>query len=162
MEVSFPTHNLFTEQALTKHKVDSLIAVEIRNWILKELKSEISILDILSPLPIQGLAVKIAEGSKILPAKLRVEATEKKTDEQETGANDEDEKAAEADAAATNADVPVKAEVVTTNVLELAMRPASETEPLEVTEAKVVETSVEVVKSETDAIATTISVTALS
>ncbi|KAH6677568.1 putative lovastatin nonaketide synthase [Halenospora varia] len=150
------------EQPLHAYGVDSLIAVEIRNWILKELKSEISILDILSPLPIQGLAVKIAEGSKILPAKLRVEASEKKTDEQETGANDEDEKAAEADAAATNADVPVKAEVVTTNVLELAMRPASETEPLEITEAKVVETSVEVVKSETDAIATTISVTALS
>jgi hypothetical protein len=52
--------------------VDSLIAVEVRNWVMKELKSDISILDILSPLPIHSLALKIGERSKILPAKLRI------------------------------------------------------------------------------------------
>jgi hypothetical protein len=39
---------------------------------MKELKSDISILDILSPLPIHSLALKIGERSKILPAKLRI------------------------------------------------------------------------------------------
>jgi hypothetical protein len=53
--------------------VDSLIAVEVRNWVMKEIKSDISILDILSPMPISQLARKIAEDSKLLPASFRPE-----------------------------------------------------------------------------------------
>jgi hypothetical protein len=53
--------------------VDSLIAVEVRNWVMKEIKSDISILDILSPMPISQLAHKIADGSKLLPASFKVE-----------------------------------------------------------------------------------------
>jgi hypothetical protein len=78
---------------LTHHQVDSLIAVEIRNWILKELKSEISIFDILSPMPIHILSTKISEGSKFLAAHLRLQIVEKKPDE-EIMANDEEEKVA--------------------------------------------------------------------
>jgi hypothetical protein len=43
---------------------------------LKELKADISIVDILSHLPIHSLALKISEGSKILPGKLRVEGAD--------------------------------------------------------------------------------------
>ena len=68
------------EQPLHAYGVDSLTAVEVRNWVMKELKSDISILDILSPLPIHGLSTKIAEGSKILPAKLRVEISVEKAE----------------------------------------------------------------------------------
>jgi hypothetical protein len=46
--------------------VDPLAVVEVRNWVLKELKADISIVDILSPLPIHSLALKISEGSKIV------------------------------------------------------------------------------------------------
>jgi hypothetical protein len=51
--------------------VDSLIAVEVRNWVLKELKSDISILDILSPMPIHKLTLKISEGSKLLASTIK-------------------------------------------------------------------------------------------
>ncbi|EHK97083.1 putative Lovastatin nonaketide synthase [Glarea lozoyensis 74030] len=81
------------EQPLYAYGVDSLIAVEIRNWILKELKSEISIFDILSPMPIHILSTKISEGSKFLAAHLRLQIVEKKPDE-EIMANDEEEKVA--------------------------------------------------------------------
>lgn len=58
---------------LHSYGVDSLIAVEVRNWVMKEIKSDISILDILSRMPISQLAHKIAEDSKLLPASFRPE-----------------------------------------------------------------------------------------
>jgi hypothetical protein len=68
----------FTKRVTNGCIVDSLIAVEVRNWVLKEIKSDISILDILSPMSIQNLSHKIAEGSKVLPFNLRVESVEGK------------------------------------------------------------------------------------
>lgn len=41
---------------------------------MKELKSEISILDILSAMPIHDLAMKISASSKLVSEQLRVEA----------------------------------------------------------------------------------------
>ncbi|KAE9375002.1 putative lovastatin nonaketide synthase [Stipitochalara longipes BDJ] len=70
------SEDINTEQPLHAYGVDSLIAVEVRNWVMKELKSDISILDILSPLPIHSLALKIGERSKILPARLRNAASD--------------------------------------------------------------------------------------
>ena len=49
--------------------VDSLVAVEIRNWFIKELRADVSVFDILGAIPISTLAVKIAENSKLLAEK---------------------------------------------------------------------------------------------
>jgi len=70
-EISFPPCHL--KILLTTSTVDSLVAVEIRNWVMKELKSEISILDILSAMPIHDLAMKISASSKLVSEQLRVE-----------------------------------------------------------------------------------------
>ncbi|KAI9728591.1 MAG: Type I Iterative PKS [Cirrosporium novae-zelandiae] len=51
---------------LHSYGVDSLVAVEIRTWIFKDLKSNVSLFDVLSAVPISALAEKIAGVSKLL------------------------------------------------------------------------------------------------
>lgn len=53
--------------------MDSLIAVEMRAWIAKEFHTEISVFDILSPVPLSGLAMKIVQESNLLPDRLKQE-----------------------------------------------------------------------------------------
>jgi len=55
-----------TNRPLHSYGVDSLVAVEIRNWVFKEIKSDLSIFDILSAVPITTLAQGIAAKSKLL------------------------------------------------------------------------------------------------
>ena len=47
--------------------VDSLVAMEMRNWIVRELKCNISLFDIMAHTPIIQLASAIARGSQALP-----------------------------------------------------------------------------------------------
>lgn len=60
--------NIDTHKPLRSYGVDSLVAVEIRNWTFREIKSEVSLFDILSAVPITALAEKIAAKSKLAPA----------------------------------------------------------------------------------------------
>jgi hypothetical protein len=46
--------------------VDSLQAVEIRNRALKNMRSDISVFDILSAMPLSDLAAKIAAKSQLV------------------------------------------------------------------------------------------------
>ncbi|KAE9372739.1 putative polyketide synthase, partial [Stipitochalara longipes BDJ] len=55
---------------LHSYGVDSLVAIEIRNWIFKVIKAEITVFDILSAVPINVLANRIATKSKLLPERL--------------------------------------------------------------------------------------------
>lgn len=50
------------ERSLPAYGINSLVAIEIRNWIFKEVKVDVAIFDLISPLPIQGLVEKIAKG----------------------------------------------------------------------------------------------------
>ena len=52
---------------LHSYGVDSLVAIEIRNWIFKDIKSNVSLFDVLSAVPISVLAEKIALKSNLLP-----------------------------------------------------------------------------------------------
>ena len=52
---------------LHSYGVDSLVAIEIRNWIFKDIKSNVSLFDVLSAVPISVLAEKIALKSTLLP-----------------------------------------------------------------------------------------------
>lgn len=48
--------------------VDSLKAVEVRNWIFKELRCDVSVFDLLSPVPLSKLALRIvAHGALTRP-----------------------------------------------------------------------------------------------
>jgi hypothetical protein len=75
--LSTSPEDIDVELPLYTYGVDSLIAVEIRNWTMTRLKSEVSIFDILSALPIKDLAAKMAIGSQLL----RVEARQQDSSE---------------------------------------------------------------------------------
>ncbi|KAL3471493.1 hypothetical protein BJX99DRAFT_250425 [Aspergillus californicus] len=51
---------------LYHYGVDSLAAVEMRNWVFREIKSEISLLEVMSASPISQLSQDIASRSKLL------------------------------------------------------------------------------------------------
>jgi hypothetical protein len=53
--------------------VDSLVAVDLRNWISRELATDIAIADILSPMPIQQLSLKIASCCSLIPKEVIAE-----------------------------------------------------------------------------------------
>lgn len=55
------------DKPLHSYGVDSLKAVEVRNWLFRELKCDISVFDILSPMSLAKLSMKIAAKSKFLP-----------------------------------------------------------------------------------------------
>ncbi|GFF58827.1 lovastatin diketide synthase LovF [Aspergillus lentulus] len=68
-----PVEDISNTQPLHSYGVDSLIAVEMRAWIAKEFHTEISVFDILSPVPLSGLAMKIVQESNLLPDRLKQE-----------------------------------------------------------------------------------------
>lgn len=63
-----PVEDLDTGKPVSTFGVDSLVAVEVRNWIFRECKADVSIFDVLSNVPLTALAGKIAAKSKLVPA----------------------------------------------------------------------------------------------
>lgn len=59
-----------SDRPLHFYGVDSLKAVEVRNWLFRELGCDVSVFDILSPMPLAELAIKIAGRSKYLNPEL--------------------------------------------------------------------------------------------
>jgi aryl carrier-like protein len=59
------------DQALFEVGVDSFKAVEIRNQVLRELKSDISVFEILSSMPLGELSGLIATRSQLLSAEAK-------------------------------------------------------------------------------------------
>jgi NADPH:quinone reductase-like Zn-dependent oxidoreductase/NAD(P)-dependent dehydrogenase (short-subunit alcohol dehydrogenase family) len=53
---------------LYSYGVDSLVALEVRNWITRELKANMALLDILAAEPMETFAAKIALKSKLMTA----------------------------------------------------------------------------------------------
>ena len=62
-----PVEDLDTGKPISTFGVDSLVAVEVRNWIFRECKADLSIFDVLSNVPLTALAGKIAAKSKLVP-----------------------------------------------------------------------------------------------
>ncbi|TAQ90647.1 hypothetical protein B7494_g1069 [Chlorociboria aeruginascens] len=60
--------DLDSSKPINAYGVDSLVAVEMKNWIFREIKADISIFDILSNVPIMLLGAKIAGKSTLIPA----------------------------------------------------------------------------------------------
>lgn len=52
---------------------DSLVAVEVRAWVLKEVRSDVSVFDILSNSPLTTLAAKIAAKSSLISVSVQME-----------------------------------------------------------------------------------------
>lgn len=64
--LSIDANDISESESITRHGADSLVAVELRNWILLELKANITMLDILAPRPIAEFALTVAKSSEII------------------------------------------------------------------------------------------------
>ncbi|KAI3541422.1 PKSN polyketide synthase for alternapyrone biosynthesis protein [Colletotrichum filicis] len=62
------------ERPLYSFGVDSLKAVEVRNWIFKELRCDVSVFDILSPSPLAKLGPRIVARSALTPPEIASQA----------------------------------------------------------------------------------------
>ncbi|KAI1307850.1 putative polyketide synthase [Xylaria venustula] len=61
-----PSTEIDTARPLHSYGIDSLVAIEIVNWALKELRSQITVFDIMAAVPITVTAGKIAAGSSLV------------------------------------------------------------------------------------------------
>ncbi|RMD42161.1 hypothetical protein DV735_g2940, partial [Chaetothyriales sp. CBS 134920] len=68
------------EKPLHTFGIDSLKAVEVRNWLFREAKADVSVFEILSPTPLNLLSIKIAAKSKFLSPELTRQAAEELVD----------------------------------------------------------------------------------
>jgi hypothetical protein len=68
-----PLEDLDPSKPVNAYGVDSLIAVELRNFIFREIKADMSIFDILSSIPLTMLSSKIAANSTLVQAAIESE-----------------------------------------------------------------------------------------
>ena len=66
--LSMPEGDIKIDKPIYAYGVDSLVAVEIRYWLLKELKAELAVFEILGSESISRLSVFTARRSEYLPA----------------------------------------------------------------------------------------------
>lgn len=71
--IMVPVTDIDTSKPVYTYGVDSLVAVELRNWLALELKSDISIFDLTSSAPITDVCKKIASRSHLVPAEAKEE-----------------------------------------------------------------------------------------
>lgn len=64
--LQMPPSEVDPAQPLYRYGVDSLTAIEVRNWISRELKANMALLEIVSAVPIREFAAKIAEKSQVV------------------------------------------------------------------------------------------------
>ena len=61
-----PVDNIDTSKAITEFGIDSLVAVELRNWIAREMESTIPILDLLANQSLLQLSATIGQKSRLV------------------------------------------------------------------------------------------------
>jgi zearalenone synthase (highly reducing iterative type I polyketide synthase) len=69
-ELQTAVENIDASQPLHSYGIDSLLAVEIRTWILVNLQAELSLFDVLGGGSIHALASRIVGISKTVPSDL--------------------------------------------------------------------------------------------
>ena len=61
-----PPSEVDPSRPMYHYGADSLVALEVRNWITKEMKANMALLEILAAVPMETFAVQIAKKSKLL------------------------------------------------------------------------------------------------
>lgn len=69
--ISLPVADINTAKPLYTYGVDSLVAVELRNWLATEIKTELSIFDLTGSAPICDVSRKIADRSHLVTAEVK-------------------------------------------------------------------------------------------
>ncbi|RFN48413.1 putative polyketide synthase [Fusarium flagelliforme] len=72
--LGMPAESIDASQSMAAYGLDSLVAVELRNWLFREAKADVAVFEVLGKGSLVALAGDIALKSKILPAALRKEA----------------------------------------------------------------------------------------
>lgn len=71
--ISVPIADINTANPVYTYGVDSLVAVELRNWLAMGIKSDLSIFDLTSNAPISEVSKKIASRSQLVPTEVKVQ-----------------------------------------------------------------------------------------
>jgi hypothetical protein len=61
-----PEADIDAGRPLSAYGVDSLVAVEVRNWVAREMAVEVSVFDVMQNVPMTQLAQNLADKSKLL------------------------------------------------------------------------------------------------
>lgn len=64
--LQMPPSEVDPGRPMYRYGVDSLVALEVRNWISKEMKSSVALLEVLAAVPMTVFAATIADKSEIL------------------------------------------------------------------------------------------------
>lgn len=68
-----PLEDISSEKSMSEYGMDSLVAVEMRNWLLRELDSTLPILELLANVSLLQLSMKIVRKSKLVDPALLLE-----------------------------------------------------------------------------------------
>ena len=68
--LQMPAEEIDTDRFLHSYGIDSLVAIELMNWALKEFKTTLTVFDVLAGVPISSFATKLAGKSSALPKEL--------------------------------------------------------------------------------------------
>ncbi|KAJ5654746.1 polyketide synthase [Penicillium lividum] len=74
-ELQTDIENIDGSQPLHSYGVDSLLAVEIRSWILMDVQADLSLFDVLGSGSIDTLGSRIAAASRAIPSRLKEDST---------------------------------------------------------------------------------------
>jgi len=85
--LSLPEDEIDSSRTMAAYGVDSLVAIELRNWLLKEMKADVPLFEITGYSSVMALSEKVARRSHLLPkdildAKNTSQNAEKVTQEQ--------------------------------------------------------------------------------
>ena len=61
-----PIEDISESRPMSEFGMDSLVAVEMRNWLLREMDATVPILELLANNPLKSLAMKIARRSRLV------------------------------------------------------------------------------------------------
>ena len=71
--LGIPVDDVDLSRPLHTYGVDSLVAVELRDWVWRDCRTQLSVFDLLSPEPLQVLAEKVAAKSELIPKEAKGE-----------------------------------------------------------------------------------------
>ena len=71
-----PVEEISEATPISEFGMDSLVAVEMRNWLFREMDATVPILELLANNPLAALATKIAKRSKLVDSAVLAKSVE--------------------------------------------------------------------------------------
>ncbi len=68
--LAMPVEEIRNDHSVSSYGADSLVAVELRNWLLKQIEAHVQIFELMSALAIHDLSKLIAERSRLVSSEL--------------------------------------------------------------------------------------------